>query len=49
MPKLSYVLLGDDDSTTSFLNRKLLHLGFTNQAREALIGRISITPAGYQN
>ncbi len=40
MPKLPYVLLVDDDSTTNFLNHKLLlRLGVTDQVRVALNGQ----------
>jgi CheY-like chemotaxis protein len=40
MPKLSTVLLVDDDSTTNFLNKKLLlRLGVTDNIRVALNGQ----------
>lgn len=40
MPKLPCVLLVDDDSTTNFLNRKLLlRLGVTDDVRVALNGQ----------
>ena len=40
MPKLSCVLLVDDDPTTNFLHRKLLlRLGVTDEVRTALNGQ----------